>query len=108
MRRELVNSHPSGQCCFDVLDGVGEAEGQFLNGASPGLANMVSAYADGMPARHILSTVLDQVNSNSERIARRVDVGVPCDVLFQNVVLSGSSQLLLGNALFHAYSRVES
>ena len=68
---------------------------------------MITADADRMPVRHLEGTVLDEVDRESQRGFRGIDVGIPCNILFENIVLRRAPQDLLLDALFQTSRDVE-
>src|SRR5438093_1417262 len=65
---------------------------------------MITADADRVPVRHLEGAILDEIDRESQRGFRRIDVGVPCNILFENIVLCSAPQGLLLDALFYGYS----
>ena len=72
---------------LDVGDGVGQGEGQLLRGGRAGLAHVVAADRDRVPARQLAGAELEDVGHEAHRGARREDVGAAGDVLLEDVVL---------------------
>ena len=58
----------------------------------PGVADVVAAELDGLPARQVVRAVLDDVDGEPQRRARREDVGPAGEVLLQDVVLQQDAE----------------
>ena len=56
-RREVVDVHAGGDGGADVLDAVGEREGDLLRGRRTGLGHVVAGDGDGVPARDLGAAV---------------------------------------------------
>src|SRR5439155_1715228 len=82
-----------------VRDGVGEGEGQPLNRIGSGLADVVAADRDGVPARELRRTVRDEIRGKTHRGPRRKDVRPAGDVLLEDVVLRGPTDPFGSDAL---------
>ena len=92
-RREIVHRQPPFQPVPHILEAVGQGKGQLLHGVGAGLADVVAADADGVPARHIAGGELHRVGHQPHGRMGREDVFVLGDVFFQDVVLNGAAQL---------------
>ena len=110
-RGDVVDVEPGRDGGTDVLLGVGEGEGDLLRGRRPGLGHVVTADGDGVPARHLLVAVGEDVADEAQGLLRRVDVGAAGDVLLEHVVLDRPGELgalgavLLGDELVHQQQR---
>src|SRR5438132_5942471 len=104
---ELVYLEPSFKSGPYVFDRVCKTESQFLNRVRARLANMVAADADRVPAGHFVRAVFNEIDRESKRCLRRIDVRVPCNVLLQNIILCRSPQLVLRDPMFHSNGNIE-
>src|SRR5262245_28397657 len=69
---------------LNVSGRVSQRESDLLDRVSAGFANMIAADRDGVPLRHLLLTKREDVSDDAHRLARRINVGPPCDVLLQD------------------------
>ena len=90
-----------------VGDPRGQREGDLLDGRAALLAEVVAGDRDGVPLRHALVAVLEQVGRQAHRGPGRVDVVAASDVLLEHVVLRGAAELLAGHALLLADELVQ-
>ena len=104
---EAVHVQPCVHGRLDVGDGVGEGEGQLLDGGGPRLPHVVAADADGVPQGHVLGAVLEHVHHQAHGGPGWVGVGAPGDVLLQDVVLDGAADLVRGDALTPGHRYVQ-
>ena len=65
--REAIDVEAAGDGRLDVGDGVGEREGQLLGGGRAGLAHVVAADRDRVPARHLGRAELEDVGHQAHR-----------------------------------------
>ena len=86
----------------DVLEAVGDREGQFEIGGRSGLQHVVAGDRDRVEPRHVPRRVLDDVGDDPHRWLGRVDVRVPDHELLEDVVLDGPGEPLLADALLLA------
>ena len=91
----------------DVLDAVGQGEGDLLHGRRPGLGHVVAGDRDGVPARQLGLAVGEDVGDQPQRVRRRVDVGAAGDVLLEHVVLDRAGELVARDAVLLGDQRVE-
>ena len=90
--RERVHFQPGPARRFDIRDGVGQREGKFLGCRGAGLAHVVAADRDRVPARSMLGRPCQHVGHNAHGCRWRVDVGPARNVLLEDVVLDGAAQ----------------
>ena len=105
--REVVDVHPARHARLHVGDAVGEREGQLLRGRRARLADVVAAYAYGVPARHLLRARTHEVGDYPHRGPRREYPGLLGDVFLEDVVLDGAAHLVEPHALPLAVREVE-
>ena len=96
---EVVGREPGTDRGFAVRDSVGERERELLRSARSRLADVVPGDRDGVERREPLRAIGEEVGREPHRWARRKDVVATGDVLLQNVVLHGATQLLPRHAL---------
>ncbi len=96
---EGVHVEAAGVRRADVLEAVGDGEGQLLVGGRPRLLHVVAGDGDRVELRHVGGRVLDDVGHDPHARRRRVDVGVADHELLEDVVLDGPAELVLGDAL---------
>ena len=89
---EVVDRQTGGLGGPDVLDRVGQGEGDLLRGRGPGLGHVVARDGDGVPARNLLVAVGEDVADQPQRLGRREDVGAAGDVLLEHVVLDRAGE----------------
>src|SRR3989442_14356815 len=68
---------------------------------------MIATDTDGMPMRLFPSRIFYEVDRQSQRKLRRIDVGIPGNYLFQNVSLRSSPQLLLRDPVLQSNSGIQ-
>src|SRR5438034_11395148 len=68
---------------------------------------MIAADADGMPMGHFPGRIFYEVDCECQRKLGRIDVGIPGNVLFQNIILRRSSQLPLRDPLLQSNSGIQ-
>src|SRR5438046_7463938 len=68
---------------------------------------MIAADTNGMPITHFPSRRVDEVDRESQRKLGRLDVGIPGNVLFQNIILRSSTQLPLRDPLLQSNSGIQ-
>ena len=86
-RREVVDPQPACECRLDVGHPVGDRERQLLDRGRAGLADVVAADRDGVPARHLARPELDGVGHQPHRRHRREEEFLLGDELLEDVVL---------------------
>ncbi len=96
---EVIDEQAGLEGGIHVGDGVGEGEGDFLNGGGAGFADVVAANRDGIPTGDVLRAVLENVGDKPHGGRGREDVGAAGDVLLEDVVLDGAAQLARVDAL---------
>src|SRR5439155_11080699 len=85
-RREIVDVEPCADARLYVLDAVPEREGELLDRGRPGLADVITADRDRVPARHVGRGEREDVRDDAHRRPRGIDVGLLGDVLLEDVV----------------------
>ena len=85
-------ARPGGARRLDVGDAVGQRERDLLDGVAAGLADVVAADADGVPARHLRPAEGEDVGDEAHRRRRRIDVRAARDVLLEDVVLDRAGE----------------
>src|SRR5690606_9409735 len=65
-RGEPLERQPARECALDVLERVGEREGDLLRRGRAGLANMVAADRDRVPARYLPRTEIEDVGNEPQ------------------------------------------
>src|SRR5438093_1390516 len=104
---ELIYLEPSFKSHVNVFDRVCKTESQLLNRVCARLANMIAADTYRVPVGHFVGAVFNEIDRESKRCLRRIDVRVPRNILLQNIILSRSLQLVLMDALFHSNGNIE-
>ena len=97
--REFVDVHAARERQPHVFAAVGQRERQFQRLVRAGFLHVVAGDRDRVELRHVGRRVLDDVRDDPHRRRRRIDVRVADHELLQDVVLNGSRQVLLRNAL---------
>ncbi len=92
-------SSPVARAARHVLQAVGDGKGGLKDRVRPRLHHVVAADAHGVEPGHVAGAVPDDVRDDPHRRPRRIDVGVPGQVLLQDVVLDGAGQFRLGDPL---------
>ena len=87
LRRETVDVEAGVDGRLHVLDAVGQGERQLLQRRRAGFADVVAADRNGIPARHVLSAVVEGIDDQLGARPRREDVLLLGDVLLEDVVL---------------------
>src|SRR5262249_37120593 len=70
-----------------VGNAVGEREADLLGRRRAGLADVIAADADGVPARHLGGAVAEEIGDDAHRRRGGIDVGAAGDVFLEDVVL---------------------
>src|SRR5207247_10642025 len=68
---------------------------------------MITADTNGMPMRHFPSRIFYEVDRESQRKLGRIDVGIPGNVLFQNIILRSPTQLPLRDPLLQSNGGIQ-
>src|SRR5207245_11182448 len=68
---------------------------------------MIATDTDGVPMRHFPSRIFYEIDSEPQRKLRRIDVGIPGNVLLQNIVLRSSPQLPLQDPLLQSSRSIQ-
>src|SRR5438094_8093330 len=68
---------------------------------------MIATDTDGVPMRHFPSRIFYEIDSEPQRKLRRIDVGIPGNVLLQNIVLRSSPQLPLRDPLLQSSRSIQ-
>src|SRR3989442_10368122 len=63
---------------------------------------MIAADTNWVPVRHFPHRIFYEIDGESERALRRIDVGIPGYVLLQNIILLSSPQLPLWDPLLQS------
>ena len=90
--RERVHGQAGVDSRLHIGDGVGQGEGDLLDGGRPRLGHVVAGDGDGVEAGQVLGAVGEQVGGDPQRRRRRVDVGAAGDVLLEHVVLDRAGE----------------
>ena len=96
---EGIHIKPHVNGCLNIGDAIGQSKGQLLSSGGPGLPYMVAANADGVPARHMLPAISEDIGDQPHRGAGREDIGPAGNILLQDVVLNGAIELRRINPL---------
>ena len=86
-RREVVDPQAAREGRLDVGHPVGDREGQLLDRGRAGLADVVAADRDRVPARQLARPELDRVGHQAHRRLRREEVFLLGHELLEDVVL---------------------
>jgi hypothetical protein len=95
---EHVRVEPFSLGGADVLEGVGEGEGELLRRGRSGLANVIARDGDGVPLGDTLVAVGEEIGDEAERGLGRVDIGAAGHVLLEDVVLHRARQRFFRDA----------
>src|SRR5947208_15094183 len=60
-----------------------------------------------MPMRHLPSRIFYEIDRQSQRKLRRIDVGIPGNVPLQNIILGSSTQLPLRHPLLQSSRSIQ-
>ena len=107
LRCERIDRQPAVDDRPDVGRGVGERDGDLLDGIATRLPHVVAADRDRVELGQVEARVLDHVGDEAERRPGRIDVGLPRQKLLEDVVLhraaegSGVDSLALADHLVH-------
>ena len=91
LRREALDVEATSDGRVDVRDRVGEGEGELLHRVGSGLADVIAADRDRVPARQLIGGVGDEIGREAHRRTRREDVRAARDVFLEDVVLRRSA-----------------
>ena len=107
LRSEVVDVESGVESRMDICDGVGEREGNFLDGGRASFANVIAGDGDGIPLREFRAAPGENVGDDAHRGADRIDVGAARDVFLKDVVLHGAGEFRQGRALPFRDSHIE-
>ena len=96
---DSVGVDSGGLGASDVLDTVGDGEGHLELGVGAGLLHVVAGDGDGVELGHVDGGVAHDILDDTEGLGRGVDEGVTDHELLENIVLDGTTELVLGDAL---------
>src|SRR2546422_6727937 len=68
---------------------------------------MIAADTNGMPMGHFPSRIIYEIDREPQGRLRRIDVGIPGNVFFQNIILRSSTQLPLRDPLLQSNSGIQ-
>ena len=106
-RRKAVHRQPLGHGGANIFHAIGQRIGQLLHRRRTGFMHMIAADRDRVETRHMLSGIADDVRHDPHARFWRIDIGVADHELLQNIVLNGSGQQLLIDALLLGRDDVE-
>ncbi len=98
-RSELVHVEVGVDRRLNVGQPVGEGEGDLLHCVGAGLADVVAADGDGVPAGDFFGAEAKHICDQSHGRPRGVHVRPSRDVLLEDVVLNGPSELSSAHSL---------
>ena len=90
---ELVHVHARIHGGLNVGYGVTKGKGELLDRRTPGFPHVIAAYTYGVPGRKALPAVTEEISDEAHGGAGRVDVGAPCYVFLEDIVLDSSAEL---------------
>ncbi len=105
-RGEVVHFQAGFEGGFDVGDAVGQGEGDFLDGAGSGFADVVAGDGDGVPFGYVVFAVGEDVGDDPHGFLGGVDVGAAGHVFLEDVVLDRAGDFVGRDALFFCYGDV--
>ena len=105
--RDLVELESRVQSSLRVGDGVGQGESDLLDCGAAGLPHMVAADANGVPLRDVLLAPAEYIGNQTHGTLGREYVGAAGDVLLQDVVLGGATDLAEVGPLLLGHGHVE-
>src|SRR6266571_388194 len=97
-RREFINLQTTLESSIDVCKTISYSESEFLDGGCPCLANMITTYANGIPARHVTRTKFDCVRHQAHGWLWWKEEFFLCAVFLEDIVLQRATQLFHGKA----------
>src|SRR2546421_462423 len=106
-RREFIYFETSRDGCFDISDSISQSEGHFLHGGGSCFANVIAADRDRVPLRNFARAKSERVRYQTQRGARRINVGPAGDVFLQNVVLNCPAKLVEFYAILFRHRQIE-
>ena len=106
-RSEVIDAQVGVERRLHVRDPVCERERDLLRGRRSGLAHVIPADRDRVPAGDPIVAIGEQVGDQPHRGLRRIDVRAACRVLLQEVVLDGPGEVRGDDALFLGNEFVE-
>ena len=98
-RRKLIHAQALRERGAHVLLAIGQRQGEFERLVGACLLHVVARDGDRIKARHATRGVRNDVPHDAHRRRWRVDVGVAHHELFEDVVLDGPGEPVLGHAL---------
>ena len=105
---ESVNVQTSFDSSFYISDAVSDGECNFLRSGGTSFTDMVTGDGNGVPQRYVLGAIFKNVGDQTHGRFRWENVSAASSILFQNIVLNGTTQFVSGNALFFSYCNVHS
>ena len=107
LRTKFVHVQPHLERRLDVRDAIRQGEGHLLHRRRARFADVIATDADGIPARHLLSSIGEDVGDQAHRRFGRVDVGPARNVLFEQVVLNSAVDFIPAHTLFFGHRQVQ-
>ena len=98
-RGEVVHAKSLAQCGFHIRDAIRNGEGHLLDRCASRLTHVIPADTDAVPEGHILCAKRNDIGNHPHGGAYRENIGPSCNVLFQHVILDGSSKLFRTDAV---------
>ena len=105
--REGVDVHAGLDAGAHVLQTVRQRVAQFQIRRRARFLHVIAGDRDAVELRHLLGRIGEDVADDADRRIGWIDIGIAHHVLFQNIVLNGAGELLVGNALFFSGDNVE-
>src|SRR5919108_4167133 len=90
---KIINLKSSACASIDIFNCICKREGQLLHSVTASFSHVVAGNADWIPLWNFFRAILNHVTDQAHRWFGRVNVGISCNVFFQNVVLSRATQL---------------
>ena len=91
---------------IDVGDAVGNRKRDFLGSRGAGFADMIARDGNGVPLRHVLRAVCEDVGDEAHGRARREDICAASRILLEDVILDRARELVGGHTLLLCHSDV--
>ena len=92
--------------CLHISNSVCQSKGHFLDSRATGLAHVIAADTDGIPSGDAIFAKCKNIGNDAHGFGRRIDVGSPRGIFFQDIVLYGPLKNFTFDPLFFRHREI--